>query len=244
MKASKFVACLAACSMVSSASAGVIKGTIVLKGDVPEPTVAVKMGDTTVKDANICAAKTLISEELVIDKESKGIANVFIYMPKAPSGVKFGASETKKLILDQKNCRFVPHAMIVRTDQEVEVISSDGCAHNFHTYPIKNDPLNVLMGPNTPEGKGVKLEFAGPEILPIKVGCDIHSWMEAYWMVIDHPFAAVTNEKGEFEIQGLPDGEHTFRVWQKKAGYLEKSLKIKVKGDSEVKYEYTLKDFE
>ena len=121
-------------------------------------------------------------------------------------------------------------AYIVRTDQEVEVISSDGIAHNFHSYPIRNTPQNILVAPNTQAGQGTIIEFDGPEILPMKVGCDIHPWMTAWWMVVDHPYAAVTNEKGEFEIGELPDGTHDFRVWHEKAGYLEKKLEVTVKG--------------
>jgi hypothetical protein len=54
--------------------------------------------------------------------------------------------------------------------------------------------------------------------------------MTAWWMVVDHPYAAVTNDKGEFEIGELPDGTHAFRVWHEKSGYLEKKLEVTVKG--------------
>jgi plastocyanin len=208
--------------------------------------LAIMKGDSTVKDAEICAAMDLYKEDLIVDPATSGIANVFVYMPKKPANVEFDEPETKKIIFDQKNCRFVPHAMIVRTGQTVEVISSDGCAHNFHTFPIRNDPMNVLMAPNTPEGKGVEVKYEGPEILPMKVGCDIHPWMQAWWHVVDHPFAAVTNEKGEFTIEGLPDGDYDFRLWHERSGYLERKLTITVKGDvTEVKpLEYELSRFD
>jgi hypothetical protein len=52
--------------------------------------------------------------------------------------------------------------------------------------------------------------------------------MTGWWVVVDHPYAAVTDKDGNFSIKGLPEGEHEFRVWQEKVGYLEKSLKVKV----------------
>lgn len=218
------------CLTASFASAGGVKGTIKLKGKAPAPVIQIKQGDPEVKDAAVCAAQNLMKNDLVVNQETSGIANVFLYMKEAPAGAKFEASKKKTLVFDQKNCRFVPHAQIVRTDQEVEVISSDAVAHNFHSYPIRNTPQNILVAPNTPAGQGTKVTFDGPDILPMKVGCDIHPWMTAWWMVVDHPYAAVTDEKGEFEVGELPDGTHTFRVWHEKAGYLEKKLEVTVKG--------------
>jgi len=218
------------CLTASIASAGGVKGTIKLKGKAPAPVIQVKKGDSSVKDAAVCAAQDLMKNDFVVNQDNSGIANVFLYMKAAPAGAKFEPSEKKTLIFDQKNCRFVPHAQIVRTDQEVEVISSDGVAHNFHSYPIRNTPQNILVAPNTAAGDGTKVTFDGPDILPMKVGCDIHPWMTAWWMVVDHPYAAVTNDKGEFEIGELPDGTHAFRVWHEKSGYLEKKLEVTVKG--------------
>lgn len=223
-------ALLAVCLTSSPAAAGGVVGTVKLKGKAPEPEIQIKKGDPTVKDAAVCAAQDLYKNDLVVNQDNSGIANVFIYMRKAPSGAQFDPPEKKTLVFDQKNCRFKPHAQIVRTDQEVEVISSDPIAHNIHTYPIRNSAVNFLTAPNTAAGNGTKVSFDGPEILPIKVGCDIHPWMTAWWMVVDHPYAAVTNEKGEFEISELPDGTHEFRVWHEKAGYLEKKLEVTVTG--------------
>ncbi|HSG69490.1 MAG TPA: hypothetical protein VLA12_03700, partial [Planctomycetaceae bacterium] len=210
-----------------------IKGKIVLKGDVPPKEIAIKKG-ADIRDAEVCAAIDLYKEDLIVNPDNNGIANVFIFMKSKPAGVKFDPPAQQKLLMDQKNCRFVPHAMIVRTDQIVEVISSDNCAHNLHTNPIRGDAMNVLMAANTPEGKGVEVKFDGPEIVPIKVNCDIHSWMEARWLIVDHPYAGMTNEKGEFTIDtaGLSDGEYEFRINHERSGWLEKSLKIKIKNGS------------
>jgi hypothetical protein len=65
--------------------------------------------------------------------------------------------------------------------------------------------------------------------LPLKVTCDIHSWMNAYWVVTDHPYAAVSDADGKFKIENLPAGEHTFRVWHERQGYLNREYKVTVK---------------
>ena len=216
---------------------GTITGQVVVTGNVPEPVLLHKK-DADIKDKAVCAATDTFSDEVVIDKASKGLANVFIYLAKAPKNIHPDAKkpEPATVIFDQKGCMFLPHAMVVLGGQTVEVVSSDAVAHNTHTYPLKNQPINVLIAPNTPVGKGEKVNYKTGESLPIKVTCDFHPWMSAYWMVVDHPYAAVTDKEGKFTIANLPAGDHEFRVWHERAGYLDRKYAVSVKkGDVALK---------
>ncbi len=217
---------------------GTISGQVVVTGDIPAPILLHAKGAQTVKDTAVCAAADTYKDDLVINPESKGLANVFIYLPKAPKSIH---PDLKKpapavVVFDQKGCMFTPHAMVVLGGQTVEVISSDAIAHNTHTYPLKNQAINVLVAANTPAGKGLAVDYKIGESLPLKVACDFHPWMQAYWMVVDHPYAAVTDKDGKFSIPNLPVGEHEFRVWHERKGYLERKYSVKVqKGDNELK---------
>ncbi len=213
---------------------GTVTGRIVVTGTIPEPVVLHKKG-ADIKDKEVCAAEDVMSEELLIDKETKGLANVFVYLVKAPKSIHPDLKKPEKatMIFDQKGCMFIPHCMVVLGGQSVEVISHDNIAHNTHTYPIKGTAKNVLIAPNTPEGKGEPFDCKVGESLPFKVACDFHSWMNAYWLVVDHPYAAVTDKEGNFTIPNLPVGEHEFRVWHERVGYVERKYKIVVKkGDN------------
>ena len=44
--------------------------------------------------------------------------------------------------------------------------------------------------------------------------------MLAYWLVLDHPYFAVTDENGNFEIKNAPAGTQKVVVWQEAAGYV------------------------
>lgn len=207
---------------------GSITGQYVLDGDAPEPEVLVKQGDPQARDAKICAAHPVLSESLVVDSESKGIANIFVYLPRATQiHPDLEKSKEEEVVFDQKHCQFTPHALFARTDQRIVVKSDDGCAHNTHTFPLRNQAVNFLLSPN--DRVGIKVEKPNREFLPFQVKCDIHPWMMAYWLVLDHPYAAVTDKVGKFKIKNLPAGEHEFRVWQEKVGYLERTLKVTVK---------------
>ena len=56
--------------------------------------------------------------------------------------------------------------------------------------------------------------------MPVKVACNIHPWMNAWLVVKDHPYMAVSDDNGKLEIKNLPAGEWSFQIWQEKAGYL------------------------
>lgn len=214
----------------AAAQWGTIKGQVIVSDKVAALPLLVKKGDAAAKDSAVCAAEDVPDESLVVDAESGGIANVVVWLSKKPTKVHPDLAKSKEaeVTFDQKGCRFLPHVLIVRTDQKVRVLSEDAVAHNTHTYPLKNKPENFIVSPGDRKGvlvPSVNLE----ERLPSKVGCDIHPWMQAWWVILDHPYSAVTNAKGEFEIANLPAGEHEFRVWQERAGYLEKAYKVVVK---------------
>ena len=53
-------------------------------------------------------------------------------------------------------------------------------------------------------------------MVPFK--CDVHGWMNAYVGVLDHPYFAVTDEDGKFELKTLPPGTYTIEAWHEKLG--------------------------
>jgi hypothetical protein len=209
---------------------GTIKGQVTYTGVFTPLKNLVNKDDGAVKDSAVCAAHNVPDESLVVDPATQGVANVVVWLAKKPAKIHPDLVKPAKPLVDfdQKGCKFIPHILLVRTDQKVRVLSDDAIAHNTHTYPIKNKGENFIVAANDRVGvevPSVKLE----ERLPIQVKCDIHAWMQAYWVILDHPYAAVTNEKGEFEIANVPQGEQTFVVWQEKAGYINKKLVINVK---------------
>lgn len=215
---------------VSEAQWGHLKGQLVLDGEIPKPKIVFMKG-ANVKDAEVCAVEDFVSDELVVDPETKGIANIFIYMRRASKVHPDLQSSTEKTIFfDQKTCRFKPHAMLVRTDQTVKVLSDDPVPHNTHSFTLRNVPFNILIPANTradsPNAFTYQPRF--PESLPMQIKCDLHPHMQAYWLILDHPYAAVSKADGSFQIENLPAGEHEFRVWHEKVGYVEKSFKVTI----------------
>jgi len=227
---------------VGFADGAKLTGSVSFSDDFKALAPLVAKGGST-KDPAVCGASEEIpNEELVVNPENKGIANVFVFLPKAPTGYKPPKAD-KELIFDQKNCKFLPHSLCIQVGQTVKVLSDDGVPHNTHTFPLRNAGFNQTVSPN--DRKGVELKYSKAEKLPIEVKCDFHTWMKAYHLILDHPFMAVSDANGKFEIEGLPAGKHEFTVWHEKKGYLDKKLAVEVKaGESKsVDLKYGAKQF-
>jgi len=207
---------------------GSFSGEVVLEGEIPKLPPATTDKDPKAADLKACNVTEVPNEKLVVDPKTKGIANVFVYLKKAPAGMpaKLKKSDKDTVKFDQKNAQFIPHALFVRNDQTVKVMSEDPFGHNTHTYPVRNQPFNSAIKSHEKEGVPVTPKVA--ENLPLQVKCDIHPWMTAWWLVLDHPYAAVTDAQGKFKIENLPAGDYKFVVWQEGMGYVERELPVKI----------------
>lgn len=223
---------------LAQAQWGSVTGRFVYKGDLPKPVLAFKKGAPDVRDGEVCAAQDFVKHDLVVDPKTKGIANIFVYI-RGPKKVNpdlapdVSKDEEKYVIFDQKACRFIPRCLVVHTSQIVKVKSDDPIAHNTHTFPIKNNGQNILIGPNN--RAGVDLDpIQLSESLPFEVKCDFHAWMKAYYLVLDHPYAAVTQKDGTFTIKGLPAGKNEFRVWHERVGYIDRKFVVNIEANETV----------
>lgn len=201
----------AASSPVKAEGFGTLKGQVVLSGDAPAVKLLFEKGKAP-KDPEVCAKDgPMIDEKLIVDGGTKGVKNVLIYIPK-PTSVSDDAKKAytaTPVLFDQDKCVFVPHVVGIMSGSAVTLKSSDPVNHNINAR-LKQGAFNQLLAP-----KGeTKFTPQGPERTPAEVTCDIHPWMKAWWMVLDHPYFAVTDAKGYFEIKNAPAGTQKIVVWQ------------------------------
>ncbi len=218
---------------------GTLKGRITFDGDPPRPKILVSPGEQGVKDAAICAQQEIPDQSLVVDPESKGVRWALVYIPK-PSSVNpeaESAALAQPVEFDQKNCVFDPHVLAVMQGNRVLVKSSDAVGHNVHTL-LRNTSSNQPIS----QGATLPVEITRADGRPGQVVCDIHTWMTAWWLTLNNPYFAVTNEKGEYEIKNVPAGTQKVVVWCEATGFLTPSTgtPVSIAADGETSKNVTI----
>lgn len=209
------------------------KGTATLKGratlDGPAPTALIKEMDAKLteqidknnnKDICLKGSEDEKSEqEWKIGKDG-GVANVVVWL-KPPAGQFFKVdldkpTWKKEVALEQPHCAFEPHVFVLfpeymdpktkklkATGQKFVVKNNAPMNHNTKwAGGTKNPGDNVTLTPK--QEKDVELK---PDAnTPVTFACNIHQWMNGYAWVLDHPYAAVTDKDGNFEIKDAPAG--------------------------------------
>jgi hypothetical protein len=161
-------------------------------------------------------------ETWVVNKDNKGIKNVFVWLVDAekkslPINPDLKEIKVKQVEVDQPACHFIPHALALREGQVLLVKNSAPFAHNFKYSGNPEIPDNN-GNPLIPPGGEVKLKLKADR-LPIKIECSIHPWMSGWVRVYDHPYYAVTDENGAFEIKDAPPGNWRIMIWHGSAGW-------------------------
>ena len=96
--------------------------------------------------------------------------------------------------LDNEGCRFVPHVVLLKTSQTLEIGNKDEISHN-----AKGDSLNgISFNPNISPGGTHDVQFKEPERAAVPVKCGAHPWMTSWVVVDNHPYAALTDTDGFF----------------------------------------------
>lgn len=210
-----------ACSAVGVVVAedwGTFSGQFVYGGDAPKPAPV-----NVTKDTEVCSNQGLVDEQLVVNAENKGVANIVIYMyrkssePVPPIHESYAESAEGKVTMDNKSCRFEPRVAAMRTTQTLVIGNKDSVGHNTKVDSLSNAQLNPIVPANS------EMEVKMPEVerLPVSVSCSIHPWMKGFLLVKDDPYFAVTDKDGKFEIKNVPAGEWTFQFWHEKSGYVD-----------------------
>ncbi|HKI19012.1 MAG TPA: hypothetical protein VKA15_14085 [Isosphaeraceae bacterium] len=196
---------------------GTLKGQIVFGGDPPKASVLAEQGKAA-KNPEVCAKDApILSERLVVDGATKGVKNVLVYLPR-PTAVNEDARKAASgaiVMFDQAKCVFDPHVLGLMVGVPVELKSSDPVNHNVNAK-LKNSTFNQTIA----GGQSFKFTPSAAERTPGNIVCDIHPWMSAWWMVVDHPYIAVTDTKGNFEIKNVPAGTQKVVVWQEAVGFV------------------------
>jgi plastocyanin len=157
------------------------------------------------------------AEDLIVNANG-GLENVIVYVAEG-LGDRVFQPPSQPVVIEQKGCTYQPHVIALQANQKIDVVNADTTTHNIHPMPVNNREWNKSQ----PPGLQVEESFAREEIaIPVK--CNVHPWMHAYIAVFKHPYFAVSNKDGSFDLKGLPPGSYTVKAWHAKLGTLSQTV--------------------
>ncbi|MBI3855914.1 MAG: carboxypeptidase regulatory-like domain-containing protein [Planctomycetes bacterium] len=198
----------------------VLSGTVTVKGEVK------KVKPTPIPCphcAPLYPQGRMPREDILLGPDN-GIQGAFVFVKRGLEGRTFDVPKTP-VLLNQKNCRYEPRVVGVRVGQELAIRNSDPHDHCVHGLPFLNREFNTGQAAGAPD---IVRKFDRSETM-IKIIDNVHPWMAAWVGVVDHPFFAVTDAKGNYEIKGLPPGNYTVEVWHESFRSVTPEIEIKAK---------------
>ncbi len=216
---------------------GTVKGRVIFDGDPPSRKEIAAAALNA--DCKNCAAGGTWSDEWVVDPKTKGVRWVMVWLLDEKGGNKIPihpklVKPDPDVVVDQPCCMFEPHVLGIRVGQTLVAKNTSTFGHNVN---IIGGADNAVVSGNNVVGTGKTHKVAGwvasNRVVPVQ--CGIHSWMISYIWVFDHPYFAVTNDKGEFEIENAPVGKYRIVTWHEATGWVsggKKGVPVEIKADA------------
>ncbi|MGA3087355.1 MAG: carboxypeptidase-like regulatory domain-containing protein [Terriglobales bacterium] len=189
--------------VVSVENGGTIRGTVKWQGSLPH-LVASEID----KDPLVCDPQNEKRRDLerLLVSPGGGVANTVVFLRTITRGKAMDLPVARRF-LDQKTCRYEPHVLLVPVDAMLTVRDSDPLLHTVqmsgsadYNFPFVREGQEI-MRPMTREGS-------------VSLRCNAgHVWMNAEMIVARHPYYAVTDTQGNFELTNVPPGDYEIVAW-------------------------------
>ena len=208
---------------IAVTNGGTISGFVKIQGKIPKlPPLEV------LKNKELC--KNVPNESLVVGPD-RGLRYAVVTL----EGITRGKAVEREAVheMDNLRCSFAPHVQVASIGQFLLIKNSDPILHTAHAYFQDGQPhFNVGLYP----GKVTRKPLVSAGI--VKIVCEVHPWMVAYLHVTEHPYHAVTDLYGEYQISDVPAGTYRLKVWHESLGVQERQ--VEVKGGTTSRVDFTL----
>ncbi len=204
MKTIKAVTALLAFALSSGlvyGQTGAVQGTVKFSGTVPAMTPY-----KVTYNNNVCGSEASL-DRLVVSKDG-GVEYAVVYIEGLKSKPEHVAAS--KYVIDQKDCSYNPHVLVVDHGESFTVANNDPLFHNVHGYFASNGETAFNIAEPV---KGMKFVQRVRKPGMYLMRCDVHPWMNAYVYVAGDGYADATNKEGEFTLKDVPAGKYKLVMW-------------------------------
>jgi plastocyanin len=176
-------------------------------------------------DKTHCEMNGPLNYEDIIVGKNGGVKNVVVWLrpdstdrkavfPKDKIHPDLAKAAAKSHTIDQPCCQFIPRIVAMRVGDTLEIKNSASVNHNINMSGDQDTNPEYVFNVNLPPGQAKKIG-AGVALqnTPIAFKCDVHPWMAGRVRVFDHPYFAITDAEGKFEIKNAPAGKWRVVYW-------------------------------
>ncbi|MGA9529563.1 MAG: carboxypeptidase-like regulatory domain-containing protein [Terriglobales bacterium] len=189
--------------VIQVTNGGTIRGKVKWEGPLPH----LATWDIN-KDPQVCdpqGEKHRSLERLIVSPDG-GVANTVVYLQNISAG-KAMDLPLERRYLNQKNCRYEPHVLLVPEQATLTVRSSDPLLHTVHMSGSADYNL-----PFTTAGQEISRPMTREGVADLRCNAG-HVWMNGEVMVAKNPYYAVTDNEGNFELTDVPAGQYEIVAW-------------------------------
>jgi plastocyanin len=198
-----------------------VSGRVLYTGPIPKPERV-----PVYRDSKYCG-ETVSIDKIQVERASGGISDVVISVEGIGRGKPIVPEKTV-ITFENRTCRFLPRTTVAVVGNVLEIVNSDPILHNTHIR-VDNRSGTTIMNVVQPAGVDViikPLQIAGF----FDIRCDAHTFMQASIHVFEHPYFAVTDKTGRFEMAQVPPGTYRLRMWHEALGARTKTITVPSNG--------------
>ncbi len=205
---------------------GNIEGTVEFAGaQVPSDPIF-----TLTSEKDFCGNSMPAQQYLIRNRK---VQNVILFL----DGIKAGkAIPREALTVTSRKCAFVPHVAAGFKGNKIILKTDDPVFHAFdiHASISGKEIYHVALHE---KGSSVTKTLSKDGLLDLT--CYTHPWQHAHIYIFDHPYVAITDEKGEFVIKDILPGTYTVKAWHEALGITEiRDIKVESGKTSTIKVKY------
>lgn len=168
----------------------------------------------------------------VTSKKKKYLPHAVIYIDSVAGEFK---PPKEHPVMDQSRLVFHPHILPVLAGTTVDFLNSDDVAHNVFSPDKSADKLNLGTWPKG-EIRSFTFEKRCDKVCDAVMLCNVHPEMEAFVVIMQNPYYAQSDDSGYFEIENVPPGDHTIKVWHPKRRAKAQNIKVPKEGTVEIEF--------
>jgi hypothetical protein len=231
-----FISCFA--SFATADEYVTIKGQVKWNGEAAPKLVPFAVGQLRALPAGAVAP---MPTDVLVDAKSLGLKNVVVWLRPDTEDRKdvFPPEKIKKELrnadptlhsIDVSTFQFEPRVVAARTGDTLEFRNPSSFPFSPN-YVSDAETLFLLLPANVGRA-GLKAPLLSQRT-PITFNDNLYPWMSGRVRVFDHPYFAITDKDGRFEIKGAPVGKWRLVYWhengfhQGRAGILGFPLDVK-----------------